>query len=643
AYKQWKASNGKPPSDFGIVDEGEMKFRLSVWERNTPPMIDYLTRPESRSGAFLTVGEPNPQVGLAIPDEMPPGTYRIRARMGLTPEATPSRSFLEIGVRGKSLNDAISLIACRKISAPLSEGEVIEAEVVLPKLTVPLKEDIGPETKKVILLGERVIGFRERQHNTPQVSSGMYAKAIDETGFGIQPALWVDWVEWEGPIRSQRQMELAKELFFKGPDAIRDEAYAREILERFARRAFRGKEVRSTYLDKLVGHFRDRQNQGESFEQALMEPLSIVLASPSFLYLSEPSSGKDRRRPVDGRELADRLSYFLWSAPPDEELSRLASSGELGKKEVLAAQVERLLASPRSWEFVSGFGYQWLHLERLGFFQFNYRLFPEFDESVRQAAKEEVFHTLQTILAEGLPLGALLKSDFVVINDLLAHYYGIPGVHGSHFRKVQVPEGLPRGGFLGMAAILAMGSDGERSSPVERGAWVLRTLLHKPPPPAPANVPQLSRHAGKLLSARDLLAAHMEEAQCAQCHRKIDPIGFGLEHFNAAGLWREKELTEIAAGNRVKKAQEHEIDASGSLPDGTAFRNFFEMRDGVAARQDAFAKGVIEPLISYALGRPFGFSDAELAEEIYEKAKAKNFSLRAIVHALVESKDFHTK
>jgi hypothetical protein len=237
----------------------------------------------------------------------------------------------------------------------------------------------------------------------------------------------------------------------------------------------------------------------------------------------------------------------------------------------------------------------------------------------------------------------LLKCDFVVINDVLADYYGIADVKGSGFRKVRVPENTPRGGLLGMAAILAMGSDGERSSPVERGAWVLRKLLHKPPPPAPANVPQLSRHAGKLLPARDLLVAHMEEPQCAQCHRRIDPIGFGLEQFNAVGLWRDTEYTEIANNNQVKKSQEHPIDATGSLPDGTAFNGFHQLREAIATQQDAFTRGMIEPLIAYALGRPFGFSDETLASEMLSQSQSANSTLRSLIHLLVASDTFRSK
>ena len=194
-----------------------------------------------------------------------------------------------------------------------------------------------------------------------------------------------------------------------------------------------------------------------------------------------------------------------------------------------------------------------------------------------------------------------------------------------------------------MAAVLAMGSDGERTSPVERGAWVMRTLIHSPPPPAPPNVPQLSRNAGIPISARQLLKLHNAEAQCAQCHQRIDPIGFGLENFDAAVLWRDKELVEIMQGRRVVKSKRFAIDPSGTLPDGTAFRSFHEMRKQIAKREEDFARGFTENLIEYGLGRPFGFADLNLADSILRTSAAKDYATSEFVHALIQSRAFRLK
>jgi len=644
AWKRWQASNGKPTSDFGFVDDKEIEFRKLVWDRESPDYADYLSREETLTGAFLTVSTPNSQVGLAIPDAAPAGRYRVRAKIAFNRAAKPdpSQTFVEIGFRGDDIEGAIDLIDCIKVNAPMTHPEVIESEIKLPPLSRPLTVEVGSQTKKKVTLGERVIAFRQRLPNSRDAGRFLRSESVRETGFNHEPALWIDWVEWEGPLVEAWPPASHQAIFFKGSDAEKTDTYAREIVERFATRAFRTLSPAPEFLDQLMGFYQAETTAGKPFEEALKKPLSIVLSSPSFLYLAEPVS--ERESPsLTPRELAVRLSYFLWSAPPDEALLAAAKKGVLDTPAGLTRQVDQLLTDSRAAEFVSGFTHQWLHMERLDFFNYNYRLYPEFDDSVKMAARQEVYQTILNLLGSNRPLAELLKSDTVVINELLADYYGIEGVRGPKFREVKVPADLPRGGLLGMAAILAMGSDGERSSPVERGTWVMRKLLHAPPPPAPPNVPQLSRHAGKLLPARDLLQAHMEEAQCAQCHRRIDPIGYGLEHFDAVGLWRETEYTEIAANNRVKQSKEHPIDDTGTLPDGTEFDGFFELRDAIATRHEAFARGFVEHLIAYALGRPYGFTDQDLADAILAQASKQKATPRAYIHALVQSEAFRRK
>jgi len=306
------------------------------------------------------------------------------------------------------------------------------------------------------------------------------------------------------------------------------EADARAVLEKFAKRAFRGKDPSSAYLDKLTALYDSRRKAGDAHEAAIKEPLSVIVASPGFLYLQEIGSGDLGQAnqsthshstvpiPLSKSELASRLSYFLWSAPPDDQLLK----ADLTQPDVLAREVDRLIASGKADEFVNGFVHQWLGMDRLDFFQFDTKQFRDFDESAKAAARREVYETFAYLLRHRGSLTRLLKSDEIHVNGLLATYYGIDGVSGDAFQKVTLPKDSPRGGLLGMAAILAMGSNGERTSPVERGAWVLRKLLHTPPPPAPPNVPQLDRLAGKPISPRERLLAHQEEPQCLQCHRE---------------------------------------------------------------------------------------------------------------------------
>ncbi len=448
--------------------------------------------------------------------------------------------------------------------------------------------------------------------------------------------MWIDWVEVEGPFVSPRVGKTREALRARIESFERKECDARGFLSQFAVQAMRGRNVAPEFLDKLCALYEAKIKDGEKPLDAVKTPLSLLLASPSFLYVAEPAADGKRRALTD-MELASRLSFFLWSSPPDEELLKLAERGELEKPEVLAQQVERCLADAKSDRFIKPFVLQWLGLSRLDFFQFSTKLYPKFDLPTKAAARDEVIETFRHLLKTRDSLSKLLKSDFVYINGLLATYYDIPGVTGDEFRKVALTPDSPRGGLLGMAAVLAMGSNGEQTSPVERGAWVLRKLLNDPPPPAPANVPQLNRLANKQLTTRERIALHQEDAQCAQCHRKIDPVGFGLENFDAVGKWRTVDLRPgVPPDNRSIKAE-------GAFFKGPAFRDYYELRDLIAAKPERFARGFTEALVEFGLGRPFGFSDEMLAEEILTQAAKKDFQVAEFIQALVATKAFHSK
>ena len=366
----------------------------------------------------------------------------------------------------------------------------------------------------------------------------VFAEGEKQNGIGPEFALWVDWTEVERKTISEERIPPGVRALGIpiGDDATAiSDGDLRAALEQFTTEACRGNPVSPTFLDKLVNFYNQRLMSGSGHGSALKETLAIVLASPRFLYLVE-QAGAQENRELSGLELATRLSFFLWGSPPDKPLRDLATSGELLKPDVLVAQMNRLIDDPRSTGFVVPFTHQWLGMDRLDFFRFNNVRYPAFDESTKMAARNEVYETVGYLLHHNESLRNLLKSDYVVINSLLANYYGIEGVKGDAYQKVSVPNGLPRGGLVGMAAILAMGSNGEQTSPVERGAWVLRKLINDPPPPAPANVPQISRLQSKLLTTSERLRAHQEEAQCASCHRKIDPVGLALENFNAVQI-----------------------------------------------------------------------------------------------------------
>ena len=585
-----------------------------------------------KNGSFLTISNENKEEFIALPPEhpsgwretkhvvesLPVGDYKLRFRIGAV-EGTPSeRHFVDLGAVPEK--GQFNHLATFQITGSTDNPQTIEVPVQL--------SNNGPRK------------FALREKRDPKRDQQRYKAAVKETGLGPVPALWIDWVEWEGPFKTGSDQSALVESLARNDADLEDSLRAQKIIEHFARRAFRNVSPESDFVNRLVAIHESRRKAGDSFDVAIRTPLSVILASPGFLYLHEPGDEVERRQLSD-RELAVRLSYFLWSGPPDAELLQLAEEKKLHHPETLRQQVDRLIADPRSDEFVSGFVHQWLDMERLDFFQFDVNLHRDFDESTRAATREEVYQSFAHALRNSNDgrIGKLLKSDYVFVNGLLATYYGIEGVTGDEFRKIGLPADSPRGGLLGMAAIHAMGSDGVVSSPVERGAWVLRHLLNDPPPPAPPNVPQISRLNDQVLTTRERLIAHQEEAQCASCHRKIDPIGFGLENFNAAGKWR----TTDHAGGKGKKGKTWTIDASGAFHKGPAFSDYNELRDLIAKREEDFARGFAEHLIEYALGRPFGFTDEDLAREIVSSAKSKEFIVSKFIQALVQSKPFRTK
>ena len=651
--KEWEAAGADPAraKEFGFPDEHEAKFRIRAYEQHGPYLGQYLAMPKSDEGAWLTYysGNYHHTETITIPAESPPGDYQLRLRIGANDKAAPLRRFLEMGIlEGEGGDDF------RRLGVFQVTGSVQRPQEIAVAVTITAD-------------GPRAFSFREKRHADAAAASFHASIARATNGVGPDPALWIDWVEWEGPVTVPTAADRWLRLFgtaFPREGAAVD---VRSILDHFATRAFRGVKPQADYLDRLVAVYDDQRAAGRTFAEAVIEPLAVILASPAFLYLNEPlapaaASAKGEPTQADRRlsdlELASRLSYFLWAAPPDDELLAAATAGRLREPAELAKQTNRLIADPRSLEFARGFTHQWLDIDRLDFFRFDHQLYADFDEATRETAKDEVYHTFHTLLQQDLDARKLVKNDFVVVNGLLAGYYGLDDttdpakprpVTGDEFRKVAVPAGSPRGGLVGMAAILGMGSNGERTSPVERGAWVLRKLLNDPPPPAPPNVPQLSRLEGRPITTRERLRMHQEEPQCTQCHREIDPVGFALENFDAAGRWRTEEhfykRNWVIKGGPVGKVVETSfaIEPAGAFHGGPAFKDYFEFRDRLADRGDDFLRGLIEQLHAYALGRPVSFADTEAIDGLVTAAKADGGRLAAIVQRLVAMPEFQTQ
>lgn len=618
-YLSWdKLQQAPPPKDYGFPDAIDANMMNERWDTHAPYLAEYLTQPKVKTGAYLAAANIQRWVNVRAPAQWPVGDYKARVRIAATKESPENRRFIDF----LSNVSSAQVLSSHQVTGTIEEPQILE---------IPFR--LEPGASRNFAIAEKSMLGNPDGFSFHDV---LFGAGYQANRIGPEFAVWIDWIDLEGPYPSPGISKALAEMramlarFEKEPEAPRN------FLVEFSERALRGRTPDAEFVDKLLRLYDIRRKDGDTPAEAIKEPLSVLLASPSFLYLAEPASD-GKRRPLSGLELATRLSFFLWSAPPDAQLLTLAKNGALAKPDILAQQVERLLSDERSAQFTKAFVSQWLGISRLDFFQFNLKTHPNFDLPTKAACKEEVFQTFALLLRERESLTHLLKADFVVINGLLAGYYGIPDIRGDEFRRVTLPVDSPRGGLLGMAAILAMGGNGDQTSPVERGAWVLRKLLNDPPPPAPPNVPQLNRLAGKPLSTRERIAQHQEDAQCTQCHRKIDPIGFGLENFDAAGKWRTVDLRPDVP------PEKRQIDPSGAFFKGAPFRNVYELRDLIAARPEKFAHGFTEALIEYGLGRPFGFSDQDLADEIVNWTKKNGFSLPEFIQALVASKAFHSK
>jgi hypothetical protein len=364
--------------------------------------------------------------------------------------------------------------------------------------------------------------------------------------------------------------------------------------------------------------------------EALEYVLRGMLVSPSFLYRTEPQPAGEIQHDialVDEFSLASRLSYFLWSAPPDDRLQQLAAKGEL--RQSLATEVKRMIGDWRGWSLVEDFAGQWLQLRDIDLASPNERAFPDWKGGIANSLKKESQSFVDHILRENRSVIEFLNADYTFLNDKLARYYGIQGVKGDKYQKVSLQD-TPRGGILTHGSILTLTSTPTRTSPVKRGKYLLENILGTPPPPAPGGVPPLDEKKARSsnVTLRQQFAEHRSNASCAGCHAFLDPMGFAFENYDAIGRWRDQE----------KKLP---IDASGSLVRGQTFQNLAELRNLLVRDMgDQFVKNLTENLLTYALGRGVEYSDKPTVEAIMRKAKATGYRFQDLILAVCESVPF---
>jgi len=407
---------------------------------------------------------------------------------------------------------------------------------------------------------------------------------------------------------------------------------ARQIVTTLARRAFR-EPVNETDLQPLLAFYKTGKQEG-GFDVGIERALQLILASPKFVFRLErdPANLKPGAvYKVSDFDLASRLSFFLWSSIPDEELLAEASAGRLKNPAVLERQTRRMLADPKAQALVSNFASQWLHLRNLRNVQPHADDFPDFDDNLRQAFRRETELLFESVMRDDRSVVDLLRADYTFVNERLARHYGIPNVYGSQFRRVPVPD-EERKGLLGHGSILTLTSHATRTSPVVRGKWILENILGTPPPSPPPDVPTLKENekGQKPKTMREQMAEHRANPTCASCHKIMDPIGFALENFDAVGAWRTED-----AGTP--------IDASGELTDGTHINGVVALRNAILARPDLFAGTMTEKLLVYALGRGLDHHDMPVVRAILREAAAKDYRFSSLILGIVDSVPFQMR
>ena len=415
---------------------------------------------------------------------------------------------------------------------------------------------------------------------------------------------------------------------------------AHAILEKFASRAFR-RPVSEGEVAKLTKLVELAIQKGDSFERGIQLAIQAVLISPQFLFRVELGSrGSSTTTTPDAAssiewigdfELASRLSYFLWSSAPDDELWRVAVSGSLRSGDTLDKQVRRMLRDPKAQALVENFAGQWLQLRRLRSLNPDRGLFPNFDDKLREAMIRETELFFGAVMRGDSSILDLIDSDFTYVNERLARHYGMSGIKGEQFRRVKL-KGRERGGLVTQASILTVTSNPTRTSPVKRGKWVLEQLLGTPPPPPPPNVPVLTEDAKALTAAtlRLRMEQHRSKVSCAVCHNKLDPLGFGLENFDAIGGWRDQD------GGVA-------VDSSGKLPSGESFRGPGELKAILKAHRSDFTRCLTEKMLTYALGRGLEDYDRCAVEQIVKNLESSRHRFSALVLGIAKSDPFQKR
>ncbi len=640
------------------------RYRLSVGERYADFSVKPLPRPEGRPGESFAYDTGKGKTAFRIWNMSAPNKEKDKVWDGtLAPSAI--RRFSEAAVRMpewvlafgfhqafRKGETRLKVRAARVESAPGADA------ARLPSLTVAIGSTNfhGVELK---VLGEPIViehtdyrtyEFRIRMENVSVPNTGPLkdnnsavvaawnsARVVKDEK--QPPRLKIEWIEFESPYFETWPPATHTNLLFARGD-LPEAEYAREVVRRFAARAYRGP-LAPAEFDRLMNYWTKARASTETLEASLRDTLGVVLTSPRFLGLPASRTGGNPER-LNDHELAARLSYFLWSTMPDETLVRLAGERKLRDPAVLSAQVRRMIQDPRAWMFIEQYAEQWLDLDRLQRVTVSKSSYPGFDDQLAAAMRLETIHFFGAVLRGDLSIFQFLASDFTCVNDTLAAHYGIAGVTGPGFRKVKLDEAHHRGGLLAHASILTGNSDGKDGHPIKRGVWLLKNLFDETPPPPPPNVPELNREnpTVKKLTIPQALAVHRNSTACMGCHRKIDPWGIAFEEYDAVGNWQRDGVGAELRKRRINQP----IDARAELPTGVKVEGMRELQaELLRSKSDDFRRAMLRKVMAYALGRSLTLGDVEAADALVGDLRKRGDRLPALIELIAASKPFQSK
>ncbi|MCH2208519.1 MAG: DUF1588 domain-containing protein [Lentisphaerales bacterium] len=562
----------------------------------------YFKLPKTKTGIYLS--EPIRHLVYRFSID-PRAKYKISVKSGIHGQVAPFRRFvrLETG-KGEELAGVIRVYG--------TEDNPTESSIeVTPKT---LSNNIGGYVAE-----DRSGAWLSHYLNFIQRYEGVDAKN--------EGLIWIDSFKCQGPYYPEERSFFDKLLCPDEPTPkkpsrmVWNDSNAKELIKEFTFEAFRQKKPSADFINGLHDFYKNQKSLGLNFQEAMTETLAVVLSSPSFLFLNE-----ENQKDVTAQDKAIRMSYFLTSSPPDEELFAKINGAS---DELIRQEIDRLLEKSDYRDFSKGFASQWADFVRFDNITVNPKKYPTFNKGMRYSMKQEVIHYFQEMLRFNLPITNLIKSDFVTVNAQLATLYDIPNVKNNSFEKIDLVEGSSRGGFLSQGLFLMAGSNGDRSSPTIRGMMAMNRIMNKTVPPPPPNVPELGSDVSKVLTNRELVELHQSQVQCASCHREMDSVGLAFENFDVIGRWRDMERMTLRDKATVK--------ISGVLNGEQSFSNYSEFKNLLLSYEESLARNMVESLLVYGLGRDIEFTDTPHIEAILEKVRPYKYRIKDIIYAIVES------